>query len=166
MELGEKAGTRRIDRRDYYGGALLVLIGIAAAYQGRTYGVGSLTNMGSGFFPTCVGILLALVGIGVAGSAATKARFPDGDALEGSEKALPSQWRGWLCIGGGVAAFTVLGKWGGLLPATFAIVFISAFGDNGNTWKSAVILAASICVVSVVIFWWALQLQFPLFSWG
>ena len=50
------------------------------------------------------------------------------------------------------------------MPATFAIVFISALGDKMNTWKSAAILGAGVVAVAIVVFWWALQMQFPLFG--
>ena len=73
--------------------------------------------------------------------------------------------RGSVCILLGILAFLGLGHYGGLLPATFAIVFISA-GDRNNTVKQALVLALGMSVVAVVVFWWALQLQLPLFRWG
>jgi hypothetical protein len=146
--------------RDYYGGGLLILLGLYAVVQGVHYDVGSLVEMGPGFFPASLGTLLLVLGAIIALGARAKASSSKETA------ALPPEWRGWLCIMAGIVAFIVLGRYGGLLPATFAIVFISALGDRSNTFKSALILAASICVVSVVVFWWALQLQFPLFAWG
>ncbi len=55
--------------RDYYGGALMLLIGVGAVVQGVGYDVGSLSRMGAGFFPVALGTLLALLGIALAGSA-------------------------------------------------------------------------------------------------
>jgi hypothetical protein len=46
------------------------------------------------------------------------------------------------------------------------VVFIAALGDRQNSVKAAFYLALSITAVSVVVFWWALQVQFPLFNWG
>ncbi|MEO6927945.1 MAG: tripartite tricarboxylate transporter TctB family protein [Casimicrobiaceae bacterium] len=144
--------------RDYAGGALMIAIGIAAAVQGTSYHMGSLSHMGPGFFPVSLGVILTLTGLAIA----ITARFT---TYDGDEVVLPPEWRGWLCIGGSIVAFVVLGAYGGLLPATFAIVFISALGDRTNTWKSAVVLSLAIVAVCVVVFWWALQLQFPLFTW-
>jgi len=76
--------------------------------------------------------------------------------------AAPAEWRAWACILIGVAAFVVLGKYGGLVPATFAIVFISALGDRDNTVRSAFVLAVAMCIVAVVVFWWLLQVRLPL----
>lgn len=164
----DEAGAARFlsgYRRDYYGGALMCLIGLGAAAQGLQYSFGSLTRMGPGFFPTCLGVILVLLGFSIAAAAKRPA------LREGMQEGVPAErprpeWRGWLCILGSIVAFVILGKWGGLVPASFAVTFISAFGDRDNTWKSALVLATIITILSVVVFWWALQLQFPLFSWG
>src|SRR5450755_3856791 len=116
--------------RDYYGGALMFVIGLGAILQGRTYSMGTLSRMGPGFFPVSLGVILALAGAAIA----LTARFAEREA---EEKALPPEWRGWFCISLSILAFVVLGKYGGLVPATFAIVFISALGDRQNTVKSA-----------------------------
>lgn len=149
----------RKSSRDFVGGGLMIVIGLVAAFVGRTYPVGTLARMGPGYFPVSLGVILALVGLAIA----TGAKF-----AERSEevKRLPPEWRGWICIGLSIVAFVVLGKYGGLVPATFAIVFISALGDRQNTLVSATVLALSIVAVCIVVFWWALQIQFSLFGWG
>jgi hypothetical protein len=143
--------------RDYAGGTLMAVIGLGAAFQGSTYNVGTLSRMGPGYFPLALGIILTLIGIAIV----VTARFTH---YEGEDEALPPEWRGWICICSAVIAFVVFGIYGGLVPATFAIVFISAMGDKMNTWKSAAILSVGMVVVAVVVFWWALQMQLPLFG--
>lgn len=146
--------------KDYYGGALIIAIGLGAIFEGSTYRIGTLREMGPGFFPAAVGALMLLMGVIIAIEGLARKNIATKDDSK------PSQARGWFCILGGTAAFIVLGEYTGLLPATFAIVFISALGDRQNTVKSAFILATSMCVVATVIFWWGLQLQFPLLRWG
>lgn len=143
--------------RDYYGGALMVLIGLAAVYAGLGYHLGTLARLGPGFFPVLIGGLLAATGVAIAASASP--------VRESGDKLAP-EWRGWLCIVGGLLAFVVLGIYGGLIPGTFALVFITAMGDRKNTVKSAALLALAMVVIAIVLFRWALQLQLPLFSWG
>jgi hypothetical protein len=65
-----------------------------------------------------------------------------------------------------VLAFVGLGVYGGLVPATFAAVFISALGDKSNSWRDAALLAAGLAVAGVLIFSYGLHLQLPLFNWG
>lgn len=137
----------------------MIAIGLATAIQGSTYPIGELSRMGPGYFPVALGVLLVLIGTAIAISA----RFGgSGEAVE----TRGAEWRGWACIAGSILAFVTLGKFGGLVPATFAIVFISALGDRDNSPAGAAILALGCVVVCVVVFWWALQLQFPLFQWG
>ncbi len=144
--------------KDYYGGALMIFIGLAAVYAGTRYQLGTLARMGPGFFPTAVGAILAAIGLVIALSARPAVDEP---------AAQPAfDWRAWSGIIGGTVAFIVLGEYGGLVPATFAIVFISAMGDRNNSLKQAFWLAAGMVAIAVVVFWWALQMQFDLFRWG
>ncbi|GAC1412873.1 MAG: tripartite tricarboxylate transporter TctB family protein [Burkholderiaceae bacterium] len=145
--------------KDYYAGALMLLIGLWAVYQGLAYKMGTLSRMGPGFFPVAVGAVLALMGVFIALGA--RSNVPAGE-----DKHQVPEWRGWLCIVASMVAFIALGKYGGLLPATFAVVFISALGDRENTLRDAALLSLSVCAVAVVVFWWALKMQFPLFAWG
>ena len=160
--MGTNGGSRWLSARarEYYGGLLMVLIGLGAIVKGVKYHVGTLTQMGAGYFPVALGVILVGLGVWIAGAAYRTAPAP-----AGTDRA-QLEWRGWLCILGGIVAFVVIGEYGGLLPATFAIVFISALGDRTNTWRSALVLAAGMSIVCVIVFWWALQVQFPLFAWG
>ncbi|MEM5383066.1 tripartite tricarboxylate transporter TctB family protein [Paraburkholderia phymatum] len=148
------------NRRDYLGGMLLLLIGLGAALQGWSYRTGSLVEMGPGFFPMALGVILALCGVALLVASGLSAPVP------GEEKKLPRQWVAWLHILAAIAAFVILGRFGGLVPATFAVVFISAIGDRDNSFKGALLLAVCMSVVSVLVFRLGLQLQFPLFAWG
>lgn len=145
--------------KDHYGGALMVLLGFGAIFQGTSYQVGSLRAMGAGFFPVSLGAILALTGLVIIVTARRNEAAAEGAPL-------PMEWRGWICIALGIISFIVLGRYGGLLPASFAIVFISALGDRENTVTSALVLASAIVLICIIVFWWALQMQFPLFQWG
>lgn len=60
----------------------------------------------------------------------------------------------------------LLGRYGGLVPATFTLVFLSAMGDRGNTIRGAVLLAAVMTFTAVVLFSMVLGIQFPLLVLG
>ena len=141
------------------GGILVLALGLAAVLGARDYELGSITQMGPGFFPTAVGCILALSGLAIAGMALVSAEARPAQPVR-------PEWRGWACIILGIVAFVVLGQSLGLLPATFAVVFISALGDRQNSLLDAVLLAAAIVVVSLVVFWWGLKIHLPLFAWG
>jgi Tripartite tricarboxylate transporter TctB family len=153
-------------KKDYYGGALMVFVGLIAVYAGLDYRTGTPARMGPGFFPVAIGVLLAITGMLIAITARSESGSSSKIATgHGHGDGLPDL-RGGICIILSVLAFLLLGVYGGLVPATFAIVFISALGDRTNTITQAILLALSMCIVAVIVFWWALRLQLPLFQWG
>ena len=147
--------------RDQFGGILVTAIGVAVTAGAVNYDIGSLGQMGPGFFPLAIGVLITLTGIALFFGASPRDAHP----VAATERR-PIDWRGPFCIVFGIVAFLVLGKYGGLLPATFALVFVSAMGDRRNSVRSAVILSAAMVAVCFVVFAWLLQVQFPIFSWG
>lgn len=152
--------------KDHVGGVLLAAVGAVVVMAGVGYGTGSLRQMGSGFFPVVLGVLMALVGAALLATA-QRAGLPAAEPPpETAHLAGPAvQWRGWLCIIGGVLSFVVLGQHGGLVPASFVSVFVAALGDRRNGVRDAAGLAASMTVLGVVVFHYGLHLLLPLFTW-
>jgi putative tricarboxylic transport membrane protein len=144
-------------KRDYYAGGLMLLIGTGAAVTGTGYRFGSLAKMGPGFMPVMLGIVLAFLGILIAGTAL-------GSSEPDEKRFLPDnpQWFGWFCILAGPVLFIILGHYGGMIPAVFACVFVCALGDNTGTTKSSAILAAGVTVFGVLLFHYLLSIPFPL----
>ncbi len=149
---------RFAQRRDYYAGALVMLLGTGAAIIGSRYNIGSLTRMGPGFFPTALGILLAFIGVLIAGSACYVSQSNAPDATT------PPDWRGWLCIVSAAGLFIALAARAGLVPATLACVFVAALGDRGNSWREAGLLAIGITIFGTLLFVYVLRIQIPMFG--
>lgn len=144
--------------KDLAGGLLMLVLGLATIFQSLQYELGTLRHMGPGYFPLVLGVILAACGLLITiGSRNAVAQI--------AGPRLSPEWRGWLCICTGIVAFIVIGEYGGLLPATFAIVFISALGDRQNSLLTAVLLALFMTLICFVVFWWLLQVQLPLFRW-
>ena len=146
-------------RKDFCAGLLILVLGALTVTEATTYEIGSLRRMGPGFFPLGLGVIMTLVG-GLILLTARKVRTANGVVP------LPPEWRGWICICVSIAAFVVLGRYGGLVPATFAIVFIAALGDRQNSLVISAVLAGVMTLLCVIVFWWLLKVAFPLFRWG
>lgn len=153
--------------KDHIGGLVLIALGAAVLAMGLGYKTGNLNRMGAGFIPVVLGVLMIAVGIAIGVTAAPPGKRQMTNPLPGhGAHGDGIDLRGWSCILGGVVAFVLLGGHGGLLPATFASVFISAMGDRNNTYKSAAVLAGVLTVFCLVVFHYGLSLQLPLFQWG
>jgi putative tricarboxylic transport membrane protein len=153
--------------KDNVGAVLLIALGTAVALAGRGYHVGSLTRMGSGYMPLVLGVLLVAVGILIAATArlasGTRAASVPGAGHHGGRAFEP---RAWICILGAIAAFVIVGTYGGMVPATFACTFIAALGDRTNRLRDAAALALAMVVAGWLIFIWGLHFQMPAFTWG
>jgi Tripartite tricarboxylate transporter TctB family len=155
-----------IGKRDFYAGGLMLLLGLGIALKGSNYRGGTLMHMGPGFLPTALGIILALVGIAIA--AASLSGDGDGD-IHGhgaGQSILPEhpQWWAWFCILMSPVAFIVFGRYFGMLPGTFACVFIAALGDKTATWKGTIILSTVVTVFGVTLFSYFLQVPMPILT--
>ncbi len=145
--------TRFGRNRDYYAGALTALIGAGAIYQGAQYGIGSLSSMGSGFFPVALGAGMVAMGVLMALS-----RSP----ASADHAAHTPDWRGAAAITAAVALFIALADRAGLAPATFACVFVAALGTRATKLAEAAMLAIGVTVFGVLLFRYGLQVQFPI----
>src|ERR1700676_3664933 len=125
----------------------MTLIGLGAMFEARHYNVGTLFHMGPGFFPIILGVIMTCLGILIAGVAATAAAVDDDQLI------IPRpEWRAWACILAGPVLFIILGNLGGLIPATFACVFVSALGDRESTLLSSLLLALGVTAAGVLLF--------------
>jgi hypothetical protein len=148
-------------KKDYYAGGLMTLIGVGSVLEARHYNVGTLFHMGPGFFPIILGVVMTFLGILIAGVAAMASAVDDDQLI------MPKpEWRAWLCILAGPILFIILGNLGGLIPATFACVFVSALGDRDSTLKGSLILATAVTVCGVALFSYLLQVSIPMLRWG
>ncbi len=145
--------------RDLAGGLLLVLFGMFFAGFGLQYQLGTLAEMGPGFFPVMVGILLAIIGLSMFVTGLVRA----GVQADGGLPFRMPDWRGWCCILAGMLCFVLMGERIGLLPATFCCVFVSALGDRTATLKGSLILAACIAIFGTAVFVYLLQIPLPAF---
>ena len=139
--------------REHFAGLLIAAIGAGAVYEGAQYGIGSLTNMGSGFFPVMLGVGMILMG------AFTALMRPAETQAHGIQA---PNWRGAAAIIAAVALFVVLANRAGLAPATLACVFVGALGTRGTTVKEAGLLAGVVMLFAIVLFRYGLQVQFPI----
>jgi hypothetical protein len=147
-------------KRDFYAGSLMIVFGLVMALKGPSYRLGTLMHMGPGFLPTALGVILIVLGLMIIGTAAVT---PESD----DERILPEhrEWWAWACILAGPLAFMFFGAYGGMIPGTFACVFIAAMGDRTATLKSSAVLAAVITTFGVSLFHFILQIPMPILAW-
>jgi hypothetical protein len=148
-------------KRDFYAGMLMTLLGIGVTFNSTSYTLGTLMHMGPGMFPFILGIVLTFLGLLIFGTALATPLGEDEHILPKNK-----EWRGWGCILAGPILFIILGEFFGMVPGTFACVFVSALGDREATLKNSFLLAAGVTFFGVLLFSYVLQIPFPMFRWG
>ena len=116
------------------------------------YQMGSSVRMGPAYFPAVLGGLLAFLGALVLL-----------DSIVEKGPGVPKfHFRPLIWIGLSSLAFAYLLKPLGLVLASAALVFVSAYGGHEFKWKEVAIMSVVLVIFSVLVFVKALSLPFPI----
>jgi hypothetical protein len=146
--------VKSVDYRDLIGGILLIIAGGFAAIYAQRYALGTMRNMGPGFFPTMLGIGLTLMGAIIATSSLRRS---------GTLPTLKLRELGLVLLG--IVCFALLLRGAGLVVATLVTVVVCSLADRETQWRARVLIAASIAALTVLIFRYGLGVNVPLWWW-
>ena len=138
--------------KDFWSGLMFVGFGVFFMVWAMThYQMGTAVRMGPAYFPTVLGGLQAVLGaIVLVGSL----------AVEGPPIA-QFHFRPLILISVGCVLYGYLMKPLGLVGATAALVYVSAFGGHEFKWKEVTILYVILMIFSWAVFVKGLTLPFP-----
>jgi Tripartite tricarboxylate transporter TctB family len=140
------------DSKDFWSGVMLIVIGIAAVVLARAYPLGTTLRMGPGYFPTVLGVVLALFGLVLVVRA-----FRSTDPIVGS-------WpiRALIILPIAFVLFGVLIDRAGFIPALAVLVFGSAAAGSEFKFSEVALLTMVLVIFCTVVFIWGLGLPYPL----
>lgn len=139
--------------RDFWAGLMFMASGLFfAIWAAEFYQMGTAVRMGPAYFPTVLGGLLAVLGLLI---------FFGSFAVEGTP--VPAfALRPLILISVGCVLYGYLMKPLGLVGATAALVYVSAFGGHEFKWKEVTILYVILMIFSWAVFVKGLTLPFPM----
>ncbi len=140
------------NNRDFWAGLMFFLIGTAAVIIARDYPFGRLTRMGSGFFPTLMGVILILFGVYIMFKGLRK-----NEKIKGSWSV-----RALIVLPAVTVLFGFLLDRAGFAPALAVLAFGSAAAGREFKWGEVLLLTAFMTGLSEAIFVWGLRLPYPL----
>ena len=139
--------------QDFWAGLMFIGFGLFFATVALVnYQMGSAVRMGPAYFPTVLGGLLVFLGAIV---------MFNSFVVTGANVA-KFHFRPLLFVMVSSLAFAYLLKPLGLVLASIALVFVSAFGGHEFKWKEVAILSVVLVIFSVLVFVKGLTLPFPI----
>lgn len=148
-------------QKDFFSGLMFLIVGAGFAWGATTYTVGTGARMGPGYFPLLLGILLALLGLGVIFSSLVV------ETVDG-ERIGKIAWKplGFI-IGANLIFGILLGGLPsiglpamGLIIAIYALVIIAGLAGEQFSLKLSLILGTALALGSYFTFIVGLKLQF------
>ena len=147
-----RSPTWRGNNNDFYSGLLLVAVATVALLYIRTLAIGTVLQMGPGYFP--LGLALILLGMGLC--LVVK-------GLLTREKPVGAfHLRTLFFILLSFAAFGVLVERAGLLLAILAQVAIAHFASVEAQWRQSLVAGILLAAASAVVFVWLLKIPVSL----
>lgn len=143
--------------KDLLSGLMFLAFGIGAAVIAQGYSLGTLTRMGSGFFPTAVGIIIALLGLIVTVRAALRP--------ETSEPVETVEFRPVFFVGLAIVLFGFLIDDFGLVAALAALIIISRFGGREGGPIEVGVMVVVLTVIAWAIFVYGLNIRLDVWPW-
>lgn len=147
-------------QKDFYGGLMFVVMGIAFAWGATSYNIGTGARMGPGYFPLMLGVILALLGALILFNSLA-VETDDGEKI-GKWALRPLFYiiAANLLFGvllGGLPSINLPAM--GMVAAIYALTFVASKADVVSKWKPTLVLATILAVGSYFTFVVALKLQ-------
>ena len=148
----------KLNKIDVLAGLFVILLGVLSIVESLNFNMGTTRNMGPGYFPYYIGVLMIIVGVGIILEGLRPARY----ALNFGQ--LPSL-RGLLMILAGVIAFALLIPRVGLAHATAVAVFLGSLADDTTPILQKLLLTVLVPLVAVLSFKVGLGMNTDVFRW-
>ncbi len=142
------------NQKDFWAGLLFVALGAFFAGFGLQYRIGTAAEMGPGYFPTALGVIVILLGmVTLVGGLSANATAENGDK---------AHWPTLLLILGSIVIFGLLFRTLGLIVSLFLLVATSSYASHEFSWGATLLNATVLTAICLMVFVWGLNLQFQL----
>jgi len=136
-------------------GLIAITLGALAAFTATSYPFGTIQAMGPGFVPFWLGVILAVMGVGIIVVEGRK----DPEALD-----VPGL-RPLLAVSASVLIFALTIDRFGLLPCVFLTSFVATISEPKMNLTRSVVVSIALAIISLVVFQYGLGLQARAVNW-
>lgn len=134
--------------------AAIILFGVVMGLIGRSYGMGTLQEMGTGYFPVLIGAVTAFFGFATLLEVRRSGSPPPEIPL-----------RGFIFVFAAILAWSLLVERVGLFPSSVLLVILASLGRKKVRMKSMILTALIAAAASVLIFIEGFHLPLQAIAW-
>ena len=134
--------------------ACIIIFGAVMAYFGSFYGIGSLQDMGAGYFPVLLGFVTIFFGI---------ATLLEVRHSQNPPPKIP--WRAFVCVFSAILIWSLLVERIGLFPSSVLLVIIGSLGRSKINMRAMILTALLASTASVSIFIEGFSLPLRVVAW-
>ncbi len=142
--------------KDLLAGLIFIVFGLATFWKSHDYEVGSALEMGPGYFPAAMGVVLTILGI---------AAIARGLTLKVADPITPHKLEPLLLIFGGIIAFSLLIETTGLLIAAAVLIAMACYRRLRSNPLEVLAIYVGLTGFSAFLFVYLFEMQLPLFWW-
>lgn len=151
----EAGATAHSSSRNIIFAAIFIVISaVMGVHAWRSMTIGTLDDMGPGFFPLMLSVALALLALGTGFTALPQ----DSPPLRFA------RLRSIVLVLGSPLVFAASIRTLGLLPAVFLTIFVVSFASRFATLRQSLLLSAGFAAFCVLVFSYLLNMPIPI--WG
>lgn len=147
--------TRIKNQQDFWAGLMFIGFGLVTVIIARDYPMGSAMRMGPGYFPTCLGGLMVLIGAVVTATAFKV----EGERFEGWA------WRPLVVLSSAFILFGTLMDHLGFVPSLVILILGAALAGREFKLLEVIIMTVVLIAAALGIFIYGIELPFQLFWW-
>ena len=138
--------------KDFWTGLLYIFFGASAIFIARDYNMGTALRMGPAFFPTILGVVLAVIGA----IAVIRSFLAPGTPIGGFS------FKGLVLVTLSVVVYGFLVRGAGLVIALPLLVIISAYASTRFRWRMTLVMAAGLTIFCALVFVKGLGIPLPI----
>lgn len=142
--------------RDFIGGVTMIFVSLLFVWFGQDLQVGNAFQMGAGYFPMMLSLLLAIIGALMLAQSFVVAGEKEDSA--------PPNWKAYALILFGPIFFGLALSGLGLAPTIFFVIIAVATASAYADWRHSIFLGVFMAVCSVILFTRLLSLPVSAFG--
>jgi hypothetical protein len=180
LTLGDTHLNSFLKNKDLLAGLMFIAIGVIFTVGAYQYNIGTAARMGPGYFPRILGVIMAVLGVIIAGVGLKN------QAAWSATEGIGWTWKPvWLLtlgvvlfgvlLGGGTIPLSLLGIKSlrsieipsmGMIAAICTLIAVSGFAAHDKNYRQLAMIIVIMCIFCAAVFVWGLKLQMKLFPWS